>query len=557
MNKQLLAYTLYIMALCTTSTGWGQTLRNPFDFPIRLSGNFGELRSNHFHSGIDFKTQGVEGKAVHAVQEGYIARISVSPWGYGNALYLAHPDGTTTVYGHLQRFIPAVAAYVREQQYAQERFQVDLQLTPDQFPVEQGAIIAYSGNTGSSGGPHLHFEWRDTETDDPMDPMEPYLAQIEDTRAPQAQAIRIYPIQGEGMINGKCEAQTIPIRQQAGKPQVQKAIQAWGKVGLGIQAHDLMDQTTNVYGVRNIRLSVDGLVIFESDLNRFSFAETRYLNSFTDYPEWIRHHTFFVKSYVEPGNRLPFIESLQRGILTIDEERRYEVVYTLTDLAGNQTRIPFVIEGKEQTLPEPDESGELFNWRDENHFGASGIRLQLPKESLYDSLRFRYRAETDSTRQTTRHYLHDEPVALHRPARLSLRIVQDTLADKQQYGIVRIHKGKRTWAGGTYRKGWVDASIRELGCYQLATDTEAPRITPIDTKLWKQKRMFRFRLTDNLSGVATYRGEIDGQFVLFEMNNRSVITYTWEAGQWNQGKHTLKLTVQDAAHNEQCYIYEF
>ena len=152
-----------------------QNICQPFDFPILLSGNFGELRNNHFHSGIDFKTQGTEGKPVHAVQAGYVSRIGVSPWGYGNVLYLNHPDGTTTVYAHLQRFAPAIARYVKKQQYEQERFRVDFPLSPEQFPVEKGDIIAYSGNTGSSAGPHLHFEVRDTESEDIMDPI-PYFA---------------------------------------------------------------------------------------------------------------------------------------------------------------------------------------------------------------------------------------------------------------------------------------------------------------------------------------------------------------------------------------------
>ena len=158
-------------------TQWisAQNICQPFDFPILLSGNFGELRNNHFHSGIDFKTQGTEGKPVHAVQAGYVSRIGVSPWGYGNVLYLNHLDGTTTVYAHLQRFAPAIAQYVKEQQYEQERFRVDLPLSPEQFPVEKGDIIAYSGNTGSSAGPHLHFEVRDTESEDIMDPI-PYFA---------------------------------------------------------------------------------------------------------------------------------------------------------------------------------------------------------------------------------------------------------------------------------------------------------------------------------------------------------------------------------------------
>lgn len=544
-------HRLLILLVGCVATATGQTLRNPFDFPILLSGNFGELRSNHFHSGIDFKTQGAEGKAIHAVAPGYVSRISVSPWGYGNALYLTHPDGTTTVYGHLKRFNKAIAEYVKEQQYQQESFRVNLQPEPELFPVEEGDIIAYSGNTGSSAGPHLHFEVRDTETEEVMDPMNYYLNQIKDTRAPQIQGIQVTPMPGQGVVNGKSSSTTFGIvADKAGKQSLKGSISAWGEIGLAVKAIDRMDQTSNVYGVRNIRLSVDGLVIFESDLNRYAFDETRYLNSFTDYATWKKQRTFYMRSYIEPGNRLRFIESINRGILTIDEPRPYQIVYTLTDLAGNSTRFSFTIQGKEQPIDPIDTEGkEHFAWNSDNRFGAKGIRLFIPKGNLYNDLYFSYRVKEDSTALAATHTLHNQPVALHKQADLSLRLEVDTLKDKRHYGIVRKQNGRLSWIGGHYRNGWIDASIKELGSYTLAQDTVKPKIIPVNKEKWAKSQLYQFRLTDNLSGVDTYRGEIDGTFVLFEMNNRSVISYRIDPEQVAPGKHTLRITVTDAAGN--------
>ena len=176
-----------MLLVCLGLTGLtvsAQTFRSPVDIPILLSGNFGELRNNHFHSGIDFKTQGVEGKNIRAVKDGYVSRILVSPWGYGHALYVKHPDSTMSVYGHLRNFAGHIATYVKEQQYAQERFSVDLSPEPSQFPVKAGELIALSGNTGSSGGPHLHFEIRDLRTGEPVDPIVYYKDKIKDTRPP-------------------------------------------------------------------------------------------------------------------------------------------------------------------------------------------------------------------------------------------------------------------------------------------------------------------------------------------------------------------------------------
>ena len=307
-------YKLYIAILFFfIQTISAQQLRQPFDFPILLSGNFGELRNNHFHSGIDFKTQGVEGKPIHAVQDGYVSRISVSPWGYGNGLYLTHPDGTTTVYGHLQRFAPSIARYIKTQQYEQESFNVNLFLDPDQLPVKKGEIVAYSGNTGSSGGPHLHFEVRDTESEEVLDPIEYFKEKITDTRAPKIQGILVCPQSGKGVVNGSNRKLELkPVTAKNGKQTITGKIEAWGEIGLAVKAYDYMDNTTNIYGVKDITLRQDSQIIYHSNLNRFAFDETRYLNSYVDYEEWKERRSFYMRSFVEPGNRLRFNESINR-----------------------------------------------------------------------------------------------------------------------------------------------------------------------------------------------------------------------------------------------------
>lgn len=543
----------------TTVTAKAQQLRKPMDIPVLLSGNFGELRSNHFHSGIDFKTQGVEGKPIHSVQDGYVSRISVSPWGYGNGLYITHPDGTTTVYGHLQKFSGKIAAYVKEKQYEQESFNVNLMLTPEELPVKEGELVALSGNTGSSGGPHLHFEVRDTETEEPMDPIDYYKDLIQDTRPPQIQGIMVYPMPGKGVVNGsRRKLELKPVTAKNGKQTLTGKIEAWGEIGLAVKGYDYMDNTTNIYGIRDITLMADSQVIFRSDLNRFAFDETRHLNSFTDFEEWKEHRSFYIKSFVDPGNRLRFIESVKRGILTIDESRTYHLTYRLADAFGNTTQLSIRIEGKEQPIPEIDtDNTELFHWWSDNRFGAKGIRLTIPKGNLYDNLYFRYTVKEDSTALGATHTLHNKPVALHKSAKLSLRLQTDTLENKQQYGVVRILNGRRSWIGGVYRNGWIDADIKELGTYSLGQDIVPPTITPLNPATWVSKQAISFRLSDNLSGVQTYRGEIDGQFVLFEMNSRSVITYHFDKERLTRGKHTLKLDVTDACGNQTSYTYPF
>ncbi len=550
---------IFLFAGITNNTAEAQQLRKPMDIPVLLSGNFGELRSNHFHSGIDFKTQGVEGKPIHSVQDGYVSRISVSPWGYGNGLYITHPDGTTTVYGHLQKFSQKITAYLKEKQYEQESFNVNLSLTPDELPVKEGELVALSGNTGSSGGPHLHFEVRDTETEEPMDPIEYYKDLIKDTQAPKIQGIMVYSMPGKGVVNGsRRKLELKPVTAKNGKQTLTGKIEAWGEIGLAVKGYDYMDNTSNIYGIKDITLTADSQVIFHSNLDRFAFDESRYLNSFTDFEEWKEHRSFYIKSFVDPGNRLRFIESLNRGILTIDEPRTYHLTYQLADAFGNTTQLSIQIEGKEQPIPEVDtENTELFHWWSDNRFGAKGIRLTIPKGNLYDDLYFHYSVKEDSAALGATHILHNKPVAFHKSAKLSLRLQTDTLENKQQYGIVRLQNGRLSWTGGVYRNGWVDADIKEMGSYTLGQDLVPPTITPLNPATWVSKQAIALRLSDNLSGVQTYRGEIDGQYVLFEMNSKSVITYHFDKERLARGKHTLKLVVTDACGNQSTYTYPF
>lgn len=536
-----------------------QELRNPFDFPILLSGNFGELRNNHFHSGIDFKTQGVEGKPIHAVAEGYVSRISVSAWGYGNALYLTHPDGTTTVYGHLQKFADKIATYLKQQQYAEENFTVNLTLPPDLLPVQKEELVAFSGNTGSSGGPHLHFEVRDTETEDIIDPIDYYKDRITDTRAPKIQGIMVCPQEGKGVVNGSSRKLELkPVTAQNGKQTLTGKIEAWGEIGLAVKGYDYMDNTSNIYGVKEITLTADSQVVFHSYLDRYGFNETRYLNSFTDYEAWKQHRSFYMRSFVEPGNRLPFIESTNRGILKIDEPRTYQLTYRLADAFGNSTSLSIWIEGKEQAIHQPDTAGtEPFHWNSDNRFGAKGIRLLIPKGNLYTDLHFRYSVQEEDNALAATHTLHNSQVPLHGPCSLSIRLQQDSLDNKRQYGIVRIQNKNKSWIGGTYRNGWIDANIKELGNYTIQKDVVAPTITPLSPATWVSKQNIQFRLSDNMSGVQTFRGEIDGQFILFEMNNKSVISYRFDNERLPRGSHTLKLLVTDACGNESVYMHPF
>ncbi|MCD7936925.1 MAG: M23 family metallopeptidase [Tannerellaceae bacterium] len=547
---------IYLMTLLYVIPGSAQEFRNPFNFPILLSGNFGELRNNHFHAGIDFKTQGVEGKPIYAVEEGYVSRISVGPFGYGHALYLTHPNGLTTVYGHIQKYSPAIAAYVREQQYEAESFQVNLYPDENLFPVQKGDLIAYAGNTGSSGGPHLHFEVRDTETEEVLDPIPYYKSSIKDTRAPKIQGLMIYPVEGRGMVNRENKKLELkPVTDKNGTISLNNQIEAWGDITVAVKSYDYMDNTANIYGVKSILLQVDGDTIFKSYIDRFALNESRYMNSFIDYEEWKDNRSFFMKSFIEPGNKLRFLKAVSRGIISIQEEKEYKLVYTLTDDYGNEAVLRFTITGKEYPIAAPETTDRhYFHWKSDNQFGAKGIRLFLPRYNLYDDIYFKYTVKEDSTGLAATHILHDKTVPLHTGAQLSIRLQTDTLKNKKQYGIVRLQNGRASWVGGDYRNGWIDTDIRDFGAYSIRQDTRPPVITPINKEKWSANKEILFRVSDNLSGLKSYRGEIDGKFVLFELDGKKgAISFTPAKNEITPGIHTLRFVAEDACGNTAEY----
>jgi len=541
-----------------------QLLSNPLNFPLQLSGGFGDLRANHYHAGLDFRTRSSEGHPLYSVLDGYISRVTVSPGGYGLAVYLTHPsDSLITVYGHLQAFTLTMAALVKEKQYEKESFTIDISFKPDEIPVNQGDVIGFSGNTGSSNGPHLHFEVRDMNTNDWLNPLIFYHSQIPDSQKPQLRGLRIYPIEGKGAVYGSNTKQDISFTlDKNGQPIITQPIEAWGEIGIGIRATDRMNGTNFNYGIKDILMTVDSIELYRSHIDRISPNESRYVNSQTDYEEWSKTRTFFIKTFTDPGNSARFIASRNSGKITIEEERIYNVVITLTDFYGNTLKIPVKLKGKNQDITPIDTAGaKLLRWYDYNPFSAKGIRMTFPRNSLYSSLYMRYRVANDDNYNSPIHILHPTPVPLHYPAQLSLfidSIFADSLANK--YGIVQIalSTGRRSWIGGVYRDGWFDTEISELGAFAVTSDFNPPRITPIGPATWRAKKKISVLISDDLSGIASYRGEIDGQFVLFEYDSKNaLITYTFDNERLQRGAHTLKITVTDRCGNLAAFQHPF
>lgn len=539
--------------------------RSPLNIPIVLSANFGELRPNHFHTGIDIKTQGSINKPVYSIADGYVSRISISSSGYGLAIYINHPStGQTSVYGHLNKFVPKIAQYVKKRQYIKERFNIDLQIQPTQFPIKKGDLIAFSGNTGSSGGPHVHFEIRDTKTNNALDPLPYYKKIIEDDIAPIVKGIAVYPIAGKGVVNNSTETFRNPITQLKNGhfSTIDSKIDTWGLIGIGVYANDRMNKTSNIYGVKIVRLYVDGKLIFCSNIDKVNFGKSRMINSLTDFDYWSKMKDFYMKSFIEPANHLEVYKSVSttNGYLNIDEEKKYQLKYELEDSYGNKTTYNFTINGKKQDIPSIVPYSQVMRWNQNNQYITKDFSLIIDKGNLYNDIYFSLEQEKDSLSLSDKYKVNNQYVPLNKSADIKIRLINDTAINKQQYGIIDVDKEKPIWIGGKYENGYITAKIRELGhTYVINLDKEAPKITPIQRKNWKTRGIITIKATDNLSGIKRYRGTLNGRYALFEHDDKSTnYIYRFDPQRLIKGKkYKLKFMVEDFAGNISNFFHEF
>ncbi|MDL2299663.1 M23 family metallopeptidase [Bacteroides sp. OttesenSCG-928-E20] len=540
MLKNLTILVLLICVQVSAQTNSRVKFASPFDFPLYLSGNFGEIRANHFHGGLDFKTQGATGKKVLALANGYISRVRVVH-GSGYMLYVNYEGGYTAVHRHDQGFTGELARRIKELQYQQQSWEVELIPQPYEYPVIAGQHISWSGNMGYSFGPHLHLEMQETATGDYIDPLPFFKSRIADTKAPQVLGFTLFPQIGEGVVNN----QTLP---QVYLPNKKDTLRAWGVIGAGIRAYDYMNGVGNRYGVHTVILEVDGHEVFRSVVDRYSSYEDRMINSWT--------HGQYMKSFIEPGNTLRMLKAgnNNRGLITIDEERDYHFRYILKDAYGNTTRFSFVVTGKKAIIPPaPARDKSYFAWNKFNYFYKPGIGLIVPRGMLYDDVYLDYEVKTNAEAIAPVHQLTKERVSLHGYSDLRLSLKNLPVPDTTKYYVARVaDDGKLVSVGGKYENGLMKARIRELATYTIGLDTVAPKVVPIGKNNWAKSGQIVYKVTEAETGIRSYRGTIDGEYALFYlriMNNRLICNLDPEYVK-RGGKHTVEITVVDNCGNE-------
>lgn len=520
----------------------------PFDFPIIFSGNFGEIRANHFHGGLDFKTGGAIGKPVRALADGYISRIRVTH-GSGYVLDVTYDNGYSTINRHLSAFVGDIARRIEDLQYEKESWEVEITPDPDEYPVKAGQIIALSGNTGYSFGPHLHLDMIETATDEYIDPLPFFMDKVKDKTAPRAEGIMLFPQPGKGVVEGKQTRRAFPAHPT-------KPITAWGLIGAGIRAYDYMDGVQNKYGVKTVILEVDGEEVFRSTVDRFAYEENRYINSWT--------HGQYMKSFIEPGNHLRMLHASNgnRGLVDINEERPYRFVYTLSDALGNTSKVCFTVQGQKTTIA-PVEHREKYalKWDKVNYLQEPGLELVIPKGMLYDNVLLNYSVRADSGDIAFTYQLNDTRIPMHDACDLRIGLRRRPVEDMTKYYVAGVTaRGGKYRIGGKYEDGVMKVRIRDLGTYTVAVDTVPPVITPVNQAQWGRTGKIIFKAKDKETGINTYRGTIDGKYALFGKPNSISGNLVCELDPKHVekgGKHVVEMTVTDGCGNCTTEQFEF
>ncbi len=554
----ILFFSFYSVILFAENTYPQKDFISPIDYKITLSGNFGELRKNHFHSGIDIRTDGVIGKKIHAIADGYISRVKVSPTGFGKAIYIRHKNGYTSVYGHLNNFSKEVDAWVKSKQYERESFSVDLYPKEDQFVFKQGELIAISGNSGGSEGPHLHFEIRETRTEKPVNPIF-FGFKIVDKIRPKITGFKVYPLNKRSKINGKNSPKDFKILGSGLSNHLKRkeAIEVSGSIGFSIKVYDLMNDSYSKTGVYSIQLFIDSNLIYEHKLEKFSFAESKYINSLIDYPQYIDHKQRYQRSLRDEGNQLSIIQTaVNDGVVLFNDSLIHTLVYVIKDVHGNASRLTCKLKSKPSSVAEADTAINLDNWFQfdkENTFITDDVRIAFKAKSFYKSLNFEF-----SKRKPEEGMFSDivdilrPQIPVHRSYTLELKTKNLPEKYKSKALIVNLDNAEPSAIGGVLIDDFVKASPSQLGSFAIMIDTIAPEITALNIHSGKKIHGYKkisFEVKDDLSGINTYRASLNNKWILMEYDPKVKRLVYYIDEHMKKGKNKFSLEVTDGKKN--------
>lgn len=529
----------------------GRGLHAPVGTAFRLSGNFGELRPQHFHMGLDVRTDGKEDLPVYAVADGYISRALIEEYGLGKALFVTHSNGTTTVYAHLNRFMDAVQTTVEASQRRQQQRAQDLRFAAGQYPVSRGQRIALSGNTGGSEAPHLHFEIRDSRTGHNLNPLRKGFG-MEDDAPPQLAALYWY---NRRYSTYRMAANPISIMGSDGQYRAAKPVIRVRSplISLGMRAIDRNGDSRFRLGVYRTVTELDRQVVHEAILDDMAPADSRFINACVDYPRWVRTGMFVQHLATLPGNELPAWRG--NGLLDLSDGKPHALHIRLYDVNGNMSSFESEVQysGAVETPPEQERGALLITPGKARTLSAPAATISFSAHAFYDTVAFVLKEKTAAPQAVSVVVgLHTAAIPVHDRYTVSLRLRRSLSAAARKQVVMQLNTGKKKYtARGRWQGDWLSAQFDELGTVQLLQDERPPAV---NTAGWEEGQAFTgdeiaLKLTclDDLGELASFRATLDGQWLSYDSKGKDFVVHI--PSECSAGKQQVIVTATDIAGN--------
>lgn len=532
----------------------------PLDIRLNLSGSFGELRGNHFHTGLDFKTDQKEGLKVYAAADGYVSRIKISSYGYGKAIYVTHPNGFTTVYGHLQQGSGKIQDYIIKSHYKEKAFEIELFLKPDELIVKQGEVIALSGNTGGSGGPHLHFEIRDTKSEKPINPLLfGFDALIKDTREPVVSTLMAYPVGENAIVNTSQEPLAINFMKQPDGTYLADKVLVNGAVGFGINAYDMFDFNYNKNGTYQVQSFLNGSQSFNYEFSTFAFDESRYINALLDYPRFKKTGVRIQRLFMTNPYPLSIVKAdKNNGIVVVKPNISTTYRIEVRDFNKNKVVIHIPIQYSPvaaETPPKITKTPYFLKANNDNMYKKDNISVFVEEGTFYEDFYLNFDVKEDTLT------FHDGSVAVHKNFKVSIDNNSLTEEQKKKTFIASLDGKSKRFNYTKVKDSTFTTYTKNLGKFFLTQDTTAPKVKAVNItegKWLSTQKSIDFTISDDLSGIASYNGYINGNWILFDYDYKKArISYDFNGQFLQDGRNEFKLEVTDNVGNSTTFETHF
>ncbi len=550
-------FTLFLLFtlpfFCFSQENAKTNYRSPLGIPLVLAANFGELRPNHFHMGLDFKTNGVEGLPLYAIEEGYVARIKISPYGYGKAIYINHPNGITSVYAHCSSFKGKLDSIVKAVQEKEQNFEIELFFVPTDIPIEKGDIIALSGNTGGSTAPHLHFELRDTKTEEAMNPLV-YGFEIQDHKPPTIKGLKVYALTDEGyQIPGK--SQIVSVSKANNEYHIAGDLltipsdycSEHGGIGFAFEVVDQFDAADNICGLYKSVLKSGNDTIFRQQIDKVAFDHSRYINSHKDYHEYTVNKRKFHKSFKTEHNPLAIYPTSDLGIIKINPGDKLSLSYYAQDVKKNKSNLNFnvlVSEGKMNISKSNFPSWAYF-------YPDSTIQFKNDKIEFSAQVHTFYEPTKKNLSLVAPFSFGDPTQPIQYPVIVKLKLPLSKVELSKYYINVTSSGGKNHALQSTINGDWITAESDHLGTFKIRVDTIAPSISPLNfkpTESTKGKTRYSWKVNESQTELVDYDLFIDGKWYLLEYESKGDYVF-FDKPKGFIGKHKVEIIVKDSCGN--------